>query len=216
MVHRALWCDCARDFLCPGHPSLLQCGTYLVHDTLEHDMEFYGNSARHATVFVILLLYQLVSIVVVHNSRFRVLCTEHISPQLEYVHRVTFMTSSTDYCLLFLALSVYAPGTTTMHYCEDIYVQSNPVIMDWFGTGMYVLTLAFIIFSMQVATRREMREMQHDDTCSQQDARSVLVRSDPDSGMALVQSKDGRTKWLTVRYFTEMQPFQKLLSMRSY
>ena len=29
--------------------------------------------------------------------------------------------------------------------------------------------------------------------------RSVLLRSDQDSGMALIKSKDGRTKWLTVK-----------------
>lgn len=83
--------------------------------------------------------------------------------------------------------------------------------MNWFGTGMYVLILPFTLFSMQVAARRELREMQHDDTCSQQDARSVLVRSDPDSGMALVQSKDGRTKWLTVRCVTVVQRLKIVL-----
>lgn len=31
-------------------------------------------------------------------------------------------------------------------------------------------------------------------------AAATLVRTDQDSGMALVKSKDGRTKWLTVRY----------------
>lgn len=31
------------------------------------------------------------------------------------------------------------------------------------------------------------------------DGAATLVRSDQDSGMALVKSKDGRTKWLTVR-----------------
>ena len=35
---------------------------------------------------------------------------------------------------------------------------------------------------------------------AQHQQRSVLLRSDQDSGMALVKSKDGRTKWLTVRY----------------
>lgn len=34
----------------------------------------------------------------------------------------------------------------------------------------------------------------------QQQQRSVLLKSDQDSGMALIKSKDGRTKWLTVRY----------------
>ncbi|CAM9520453.1 unnamed protein product, partial [Laminaria digitata] len=33
---------------------------------------------------------------------------------------------------------------------------------------------------------------------AQQQQKSVLLRSDQDSGMALVKSKDGRTKWLTV------------------
>lgn len=50
------------------------------------------------------------------------------------------------------------------------------------------------------------------------EARSVILKSDQDKGMALVKSKDGRMKWLTVRWVIynllhEVSSFHKDLSV---